>query len=162
ARTLSVDERQDLQRMTRDDRREPSVDTSALREAEHALREANLSFARRYRGDDDRRQPVQTLIEGAQHFTADVASRRGAHALRALNEYAPTAEAMGRVFGLVEHPALSAIAERVREKLTREPIEDYRIDFEDGYGVRSGDEEDRQVAFVTGEIERASREGLLP
>jgi len=148
--------------MTPDDRRESSVDAGALREAEHALREANLSFARRYRGDDDRRQPIQTLIEGAQHFAADVAGRRGAQALRTLDEYAATPDTMGRVFGIVDHPALPAIAERVREKLTREPIEDYRIDFEDGYGVRAGNEEDRQVAFVAGEIERAARDGLLP
>src|SRR5690348_2286366 len=134
--------------MTGDDQREPSVDAGALLEAEHALREANVSFARRYRGDDDRRQPVQTLIEGAQHFTADVASRRGAQALRAIDEYAPTTEAIGRLFGIADDPALSTIVERVREKLTREPVEDYRIDFEDGYGVRGGDEEDRQVAFV--------------
>lgn len=148
--------------MTLDDRREPSVDAGALLEAEHALREANLSFARRYRGDDDRRHPVQTLIEGAQHFAADVARRRGAQALRALDEYASTTDAMGRAFGIVDHPALPTIATRVREKLAREPIEDYRIDFEDGYGVRAGDEEDRQVAFVAGEIGRAARDGLLP
>ena len=148
--------------MTRDDRREPSVDPGALLEAEHALREANRSFAQRYRGDDDRRQPVQTLIEGAQHFTADVAQRRGAQALRAIDEYAPTTDAMGRVFGIADHPALSTIVERVREKLTRAPIEDYRIDFEDGYGVRAGDEEDRQVAIVASAIESAGREGLLP
>jgi len=148
--------------MTCDDRRETSLDAGALLEAEHALREANLSFARRYHGDDDRRQPVQTLIEGAQHFTADVARRRGAQALRAVDEYAPTPDAMALVFGIAGHSALPAIAERVREKLKREPIEDYRIDFEDGYGVRANDEEDRQVAFVAGEIERATRDELLP
>jgi citrate lyase beta subunit len=35
---------------------------------------------------------------------------------------------------------------RVGEKLGREPIEDLRIDFEDGYGVRADDVEDADVA----------------
>src|SRR6185295_6091571 len=34
------------------------------------------------------------------------------------------------------------IYERVREKLRREPVEDFRIDFEDGYGIRPDVEED--------------------
>ncbi len=36
--------------------------------------------------------------------------------------------------------------ERVRAKLSREPVEDLRIDFEDGYGVRSDAEEDEAAA----------------
>jgi hypothetical protein len=37
-----------------------------------------------------------------------------------------------------QHPAWFAhtVYKRVREKLRREPVEDYRIDFEDGYGSR--------------------------
>src|SRR5262249_43788923 len=35
---------------------------------------------------------------------------------------------------------------RVAEKLVREPIEDLRIDFEDGYGTRPDDVEDADVA----------------
>ena len=34
------------------------------------------------------------------------------------------------------------ILDRVRAKLEREPVEDYRIDFEDGYGVRPDADED--------------------
>ena len=34
------------------------------------------------------------------------------------------------------------IYRRVTEKLQREPVEDFRIDFEDGYGNRPDDEED--------------------
>ena len=49
-----------------------------------------------------------------------------------------------------------------REKLRREPIEDYRIDFEDGYGYRSDDEEDGHAVSAAGEVVRAMREGTLP
>jgi citrate lyase beta subunit len=38
-----------------------------------------------------------------------------------------------------------AVHTRVAEKLGREPIEDYRIDFEDGYGYRMDEEEDRHA-----------------
>jgi citrate lyase beta subunit len=42
-------------------------------------------------------------------------------------------------------PFAGELAGRVAAKLRREPIEDLRIDFEDGYGVRSDDEEDKAV-----------------
>lgn len=38
-----------------------------------------------------------------------------------------------------------AVHRRVRDKLEREPIEDLRIDFEDGYGLRDDAEEDRDA-----------------
>jgi citrate lyase beta subunit len=136
---------------------------TSLEDAEAALREANLAFARRYPGERvGARQPVQTLIEGAQHFTSDVAARRGAAALAALDTHAPDAAALGRALGIEAHPALDAVYARVREKLAREPVEDYRVDFEDGFGVRSDDEEDRWALAVAGAIARGMHEHTLP
>ncbi len=54
------------------------------------------------------------------------------------------------------------IFQRVREKLRREPVEDYRIDFEDGYGNRPDDEEDGHAAAAAGHIGTAKNEGRLP
>lgn len=139
-----------------------SLAPTALGEGAEALREANLAFARRYPGEGEARQPVHTLIEGAQHFTADVAQRRGAEALRTLSEFAPDAEAFGRALGIAGHSALDTIAERVRDKLAREPVEDYRIDFEDGYGVRAQADEDREAVRVATEIARGQRDKTLP
>jgi hypothetical protein len=139
-----------------------SLDPTMLADAAAAVREANLAFARRHPGERDATQPVHTLIEGAQHFAADVAATRGAQALRALDEHAPDAGALGRALGIADHPALDAVHARVREKLGREPVEDYRIDFEDGYGVRADDDEDREVARVADEIARGMRDGTLP
>jgi hypothetical protein len=76
-----------------------SLDPSAVAEAVAALREANLAFAQRYPGEGDARQPVHTFIEGAQHFSFDVARLRGQQALASLDEYAPTAETLGRALG---------------------------------------------------------------
>jgi hypothetical protein len=44
------------------------------------------------------------------------------------------------------------IYNRTIEKLRREPIEDFRIDFEDGYGIRSDAEEDAHAASASGEL----------
>jgi citrate lyase beta subunit len=142
----------------------PSLDPGALSEAAAALREANLAFARRYPGerDDGARQPVHTLIEGAQHWSAGVAAERGAEALRALDAHAPDAATLGSALGIPAHPALDTVARRVREKLAREPVEDYRIDFEDGFGVRADDDEDRHAAAVAAEVARGVRDGTLP
>ena len=139
-----------------------SLDHAAVADADAALREANLSFAARYAGESDSAQPVHTLIEGAQHFAFDVGARRGAQAIHMLDMYAPEPAALGRALGISRHPALDAIAGRVRQKLEREPIEDYRIDFEDGYGIHSNADEDRQVAVTAAEIARGVREGTLP
>jgi citrate lyase beta subunit len=139
-----------------------SLDASAVADAAVALRDANLAFARRYPGESDSAQPVHTLIEGAQHFTFDVSVRRGAQALRALDAHAPDADRLGRALGISHHPELEAIATRVRQKLEREPVEDYRIDFEDGYGIHANADEDRQALLVAGEIARGIRERSLP
>lgn len=55
-----------------------------------------------------------------------------------------------------------AVYDRVREKLAREPVEDLRIDFEDGFGVRPDDEEDRAAVAAAEEVARGHAEGTLP
>jgi citrate lyase beta subunit len=52
--------------------------------------------------------------------------------------------------------------QRVREKLYREPVEDFRIDFEDGFGNRPDDEEDRHAAGTAGEVAAGMQAGTLP
>jgi citrate lyase beta subunit len=55
------------------------------------------------------------------------------------------------------------IYRRVREKLQREPVEDFRIDFEDGYGNRPDAEEDVHAASTANEVAAAmSSRGLPP
>jgi citrate lyase beta subunit len=54
------------------------------------------------------------------------------------------------------------IYNRVSEKLQREPVEDFRIDFEDGYGNRPDDEEDGHAASAAGEVVRGFKEKTLP
>jgi citrate lyase beta subunit len=87
-------------------------------------------LATRYPGERPGRQPVHTVYVPADR----IAGFRdwGAQALAALDGFPPL-------------PFPAALAERVRAKLAAEPIEDLRIDFEDGYGVRDDDQEDAAV-----------------
>jgi citrate lyase beta subunit len=54
------------------------------------------------------------------------------------------------------------IYERVQEKLRREPVEDFRIDFEDGYGNRPDEEEDGHAESAAIETARGLAAGTLP
>ena len=51
---------------------------------------------------------------------------------------------------------------RVREKLLREPVEDYRVDFEDGYGNRPDEEEDFHAITVGEQLAEGMTAGTLP
>src|SRR4051794_35433869 len=99
------------------------------------LREANTQFTRQYPGESDRRQPVQTVYGGAHLFKADSARKLGESALRSLNDYAPDSGTLAKALGIQGGPDLAQkIYDRILEKLQREPVEDFRLDFEDGYG----------------------------
>lgn len=55
-----------------------------------------------------------------------------------------------------------SIYDRVNEKLRREPVEDFRIDFEDGYGNRPNDEEDGHAASAANEVALGMVNNTLP
>jgi citrate lyase beta subunit len=139
-----------------------SLDAAQLADAEAALREANLAFTRAHPGEHAGRQPVHTVYGGAQLFSADTTQKLGAMAMRALEEYAADAATLGEALGIAQHPALDRLFTRLVDKLRREAVEDYRIDFEDGYGNRSDAEEDRHAGVVAMELSRAARGGALP
>ena len=127
-----------------------------------ALRAANLAFATRYPGEAGARQPVHTVYGGAQLFGPDAARKLGDVAQRAMREYAPDAATLGEALGIGTHPALDTIYARVVNKLQREPIEDFRIDFEDGYGNRPDAEEDGHCVAVAEALATGMKQGTLP
>jgi citrate lyase beta subunit len=139
-----------------------TLDEVWLGEAAAALREANLEFARTHAGEGPGRQPVHTVYGGAQLFAADTTVKLGRVAEKALAEYAPDAATLGSALGITNHAALPTIDQRVREKLAREPVEDYRIDFEDGYGNRPDVEEDGHADAVVHELTKGIAERTLP
>jgi citrate lyase beta subunit len=108
-----------------------------------------------------RRQPIHTVYGGAHLFKADTAARLGATALRVLKEQAPDADTLGAVLGLA--PVSGArVHAQVIEKLQREPVEDFRLDFEDGYGNRPDGEEDGHAESAAVEVAAGAAKGTLP
>jgi citrate lyase beta subunit len=138
-----------------------TLPTDSVREAFDRLRTANLAFQRRYPGESGSRQPVHTVYGGAHLFKADTAKRLGALALRALEEYAPSPLDLARAAGLREDLA-ETIHARVLDRLRREPVEDFRADFEDGYGNRPDAEEDGHAEAVAHEMAKGVADGTLP
>jgi citrate lyase beta subunit len=169
-----------------------SLGRSALEAAAARLRRAHRGFARLYPGESGARQPVHVVYGGAHLFRADTCRRLGKFAQRTLDEFAPNFAVFARAIGLPgaerlrgKSPVVSQLArrlgvlpaapagqrdawlaariyERVREKLEREPVEDFRIDFEDGYGIRSDEEEDGHAVAAAEEVARARAAGALP
>jgi citrate lyase beta subunit len=85
-----------------------------------------------YPGDRTGRQPVHTCYVAADAFAPDLPTRWGATALAELERSAPDDAAFATAMGL--DPALAGdVRSRVAAKLSAEPIEDLRLDFEDGY-----------------------------
>jgi citrate lyase beta subunit len=127
------------------------------------LRKANRAFASAYPGDSDRRTPVHTVYGGAHLFSANTAARAGEIALGTLRTYAPDFATFATALGL---RGASDLAERVyvrtAEKLGREAVEDFRIDFEDGYGFRPDAEEDGHALRAAQEVARGLSAGTLP
>jgi len=118
-------------------------------------------LAQRYPGDSPARQPVHTVYGGAHLFKSDTAVKLGALALTALQEFGGDPDEFARVIGIPGRLA-QRVHRRVVEKLQREPVEDFRIDFEDGYGNRSDAEEDRHAEGAAHEIALGMKNGTLP
>ena len=144
-----------------------SVSDAAMSGFKGQLRSVNAAFMKRFPGDGPDRQPVQTVYGGAHLFRSDMVPKLGATALRAMQEYAPDPKSLAEVMVApgVEPPSdamAQVIHQRVSEKLRREPVEDFRIDFEDGYGNRPDSEEDGHAASAAGEVAKGFAAGTLP
>jgi citrate lyase beta subunit len=126
-----------------------------------ALDKANVGVAAHYPGDSADRQPVHTVYGGAHLFKADAMRKLGAIALGALREHAPDGKTLAGIIGLPV-PLADMIYSRVVAKLEREPIEDFRIDFEDGFGSRPDEEEDRFAQSAADEVAAALAANALP
>jgi citrate lyase beta subunit len=125
------------------------------------LQTALVPFNNRFPGSGGERQPVHTVYGGAHLFKADTTKKLGEGALRFLEEYGRDAHTFAHAVG-VPGALADRIWSRVNEKLRREPVEDFRIDFEDGYGNRPDDEEDGHAEAAAREVARGMRDGTLP
>src|SRR3954467_14618499 len=108
----------------------------------------------RYPGEWPERQPVHTCYVPADAVVPELAAAWGSAALEALDEH-----------GLPElglDPALvEEVLPRVRWKLSTEPIEDLRVDAEDGYRG-SPDHEDDDVLHAAATLSIDVAGGVAP
>ena len=102
------------------------------------LADADAELAALYPGTRPGRQPVHTIYVPAHRYGAGLVAR---HGRAAQMRWRSTRALFLRLIDDDED-----LLHRVRTKLEREPVEDLRIDFEDGYGDRGDDAEDDGVA----------------
>jgi len=138
-----------------------TIPEKALTTILDSLDKANTRVASVFPGDSPERQPVHTVYGGAHLFKADAAAKLGSVALRTLREHAPDGAALATALGL-DAALADRIYQRVVDKLTREPVEDFRIDFEDGFGNRRDEEEDRFAQAAAEEVAAGLAAGSLP
>jgi citrate lyase beta subunit len=137
-----------------------TLSEQTLRDLSARLKAQHQDFARHYPGESGTRQPVHTVYGGSHLFKSDTTRKLGDLALKALSQYAPGAGVFGEAIGI--DPAVAEIVyARVQEKLKREAVEDFRIDFEDGYGIRGDDEEDGHAAQSAQECAKGLKNGTL-
>ncbi|WP_338407929.1 hypothetical protein [uncultured Flavobacterium sp.] len=139
-----------------------TIPNSKKKQLFHSLSQANSAFNEIYPGDRSDRQPVHTLYGGANLFKSDAPIALGKRALEILETYAPNHEVFGKAFGLTGGTNFTKrIYDKVVAKLKLEAIEDFRIDFEDGYGNRSNEEEDETAVSTAKEVAKGMRENTL-
>jgi citrate lyase beta subunit len=147
-----------------------------------SLKIANLRFQQTYPGDKPDRQPVHTVYGGANLFKSDTCIKMGDVALKSLQTYAPDFVTLAKVLQIEGHEELPmtekkigklvkklikqsdpakkdepawlswSVYNKIIQKLKTEPVEDFRIDFEDGFGNRPDDEEDETAVNAATEL----------
>ena len=155
------------------------------------LGKANKAFQKIYPGDKPDRQPVHTVYGGADLFTSDSAAKMGQAAMKTLLNNAPNFVEFAKAIELSGHESLpndtaaihtlikkmdsSSEEERKKEtawlsystynkvihKLKTEALEDFRIDFEDGFGNRSWEEEDATAVQAATEVAKGMQANSL-
>jgi len=155
------------------------------------LRAANLEFYKTYPGDKPDRQAVHTVYGGANLFKADTCIKMGEIALKSLQTYSPDFVTLANVLSLDGYKKLPSDPDKIKKlqkkldkmteakrkkeaawlsysvynkiisKLQREPVEDFRIDFEDGFGNRPDDEEDATAVKAAHELTQGMKNNTI-
>ena len=148
----------------------------------NSLKTANLKFQQIYPGDKPDRQAVHTVYGGANLFKSDTCIKMGEIALKSLQTYSPNFITLAKVLKFEgcdklpddkkkadklikklnkmdererkQHPAWLSytVYNKIVQKLQTEAVEDFRIDFEDGFGNRPDEEEDATAVNAANEL----------
>src|ERR1043165_9016342 len=140
---------------------QPTLSDDVLERITGRLKLSLAGVSKTYPGESGRRQPVHTVYGGAHLFKSDTAVRLGQLGQKAFAAYAADADVLGAVLDVPKH-IRPDIYHRIRNKLASEAVEDFRIDFEDGYGTRADDEEDGHAESAAREVAKGMTDGTLP
>ena len=157
----------------------------------NSLKTANLKFQQTYPGDKPDRQAVHTVYGGANLFKSDTCVKMGEIALRSLQTYAPNFVVLANVLRMEGYDDLPndekkiaklikkldkmneeerkqqpawlsyTIYNKIIQKLQSEAVEDFRIDFEDGFGNRPDEEEDETAIDAANELAMGMNEKTI-
>ncbi len=125
-----------------------------IADLDQRLATADAALEAGFPGDREGRQPVHTVYVPADRFTA--------HTARDYGREAQTGLIGGATDFLEVIGGDEDVFDRVLRKLDEEPVEDLRIDFEDGYGVRPDDEEDAAARAAATALRQSLAEGVAP
>ena len=127
------------------------------------LARANAVHDALFPGESAERQPVHTVYGGAHLFKTETATTLGSLALDLMRNFTPDPVEFARCVGLDGERLAAKVYARTIAKLEREPVEDFRIDFEDGYGNRTDAEEDGHAISTAQAVARgAGKPGFPP
>ncbi|WP_035742369.1 DUF6986 family protein [Parafrankia elaeagni] len=128
-----------------------------------SLARVDAVLAARFPGDPGTRQPVHTCYLPADQLTPDVVPAWGRAAREALARHAPDPGLLAEVtLGAAAAPSAEDIHTHVVRTLAIEPVQDLRVDFEDGYGIRPDAVEDAHAIAAARALRAAASAGTLP
>ena len=128
-----------------------TLTSTSLDDWTRRLARGSGDVARDFPGESPERQPVHTVYGGAHLFSAGTAGRLGELALDFADRWVSDPGSLAEIVG-IDGDLAEKVHRAVVDKLRTEPVEDFRIDFEDGYGSRPDDEEDGHARSAAGEV----------
>lgn len=138
-----------------------SLEYSKVEQRLAQLSAVDERVAVRYPGASGARQPVHTCYVPADKVDVATVDRWAEQALDALDEHAPTPRDLAEILGWGPELA-DAVHPRVRARLADAPLEDLRMDFEDGYGRRDDQVEDEDAQRMAGLLAQWLLDGVQP
>lgn len=145
--------------MTTIDLNHYSAQINRLERANRLIEEESVRLAPKH----PHKHPVHVMYGGAHLFNENTFAKIAQIARDALQFASPNAEALRQLVhdDWTEEFARDLHA-KLEVKIQNSPLEDYRIDFEDGYGVRPDDEEDYHAANAGALLCRLAAQGKTP